>query len=67
MLRILAEPMTVGEHSVALSGSVGVALLIHQVDLEQALMRSDRAAYEAKRAGGDRVSLVWTDAPAILS
>lgn len=65
--RILAEPMTVGEHEVAVSGSVGVALLIHQVDLEQALMRSDRAAYEAKRAGGDRVSLVWTDAPAILS
>lgn len=58
----IAEPFGIDARQVTVSGSVGVALLVGPVELEQALISSDRASYEAKRAGGNQVSLAWARA-----
>lgn len=56
----LASPFGVEGHEITIGGSVGVALLARPVDLETALVASDRASYRAKHAGGNRVALVRT-------
>lgn len=54
----LASPFAVEGHEITIGGSVGVAHLCGPVDLEGALVASDRAAYRAKHAGGNRVVVV---------
>jgi len=45
----------VGQHTVAATVSVGFTEIGDREDLGAALARADRAMYDAKRAGGDRV------------
>ncbi len=54
----LASPFGVEGHEISISGSVGVAFVAGPVDLESALIASDRAAYRAKHSGGNRVTVV---------
>ncbi len=58
----IARPITVGAETLAVTVSVGVALVIlpgHRS--EEVLARADAAMYVAKRAGRDRVALVELD------
>ena len=55
----LARPFHIAAGTVALSGSIGVAMLDGRVPLSRALAAADVASYAAKRAGGDRVELTW--------
>ncbi len=56
----LASPFGVEGHEITIGGSVGIAFMARPVDLEGALVASDRASYRAKYAGGNRVVLVRT-------
>lgn len=58
----LAAPFGVESHEITVGGSVGAAFLPTAVDLEGALVASDRAAYRAKYAGGNRVVVVQVGA-----
>jgi diguanylate cyclase (GGDEF)-like protein/PAS domain S-box-containing protein len=55
----LREPYRIGEHEVQLSASIGIAAFPGDGATPDALLRqADKAMYAAKRAGGDRLSLV---------
>lgn len=59
----LARVVALRKGPVRVSGSVGVAVLEGPIDLDTALAAADRAAYEAKRGGGDDWSLTRVAAP----
>jgi diguanylate cyclase (GGDEF)-like protein len=54
----LAEPFTVGQTSVTLTASVGVAIGRRGVSAEELVRDSDTAMYAAKDAGGGRYQLI---------
>jgi diguanylate cyclase (GGDEF)-like protein/PAS domain S-box-containing protein len=52
----LAQPFLLGDQSVAIAASIGVALHPgHEVDEAQLIQRADAAMYRAKYAGGNRI------------
>lgn len=52
LLKVIAEPMGVGEHSIVLSASIGIALFPDDTDDADSLLRhADEAMYIAKRTG----------------
>lgn len=53
--RVRASPIYVGERSLSLTASFGVAPLQAGGDMDQAIEQADRALYQAKHAGRDRV------------
>lgn len=55
--RTLSSPFVVSGNRINIAGSIGVVFLEHYVELEDALVASDRASYLAKRSGGDQVAL----------
>ena len=54
-LDVSHETVTLGEHQVALTASIGVAEIDENVSFDQALVAADRALYAAKREGRNRV------------
>lgn len=59
MREALREPYRIGEHEVQLSASIGIAAYPVDGATPDALLRqADKAMYAAKRAGGDRLSVV---------
>ncbi|MGB0211566.1 PAS domain S-box protein [Algiphilus sp.] len=60
---LLAEPIAIGEHRVALTASVGVAVFRGDsedpVDAGELLSQADRAMYLAKKAGRDRAHVYF--------
>jgi diguanylate cyclase (GGDEF)-like protein len=55
----LREPYRIGEHALQLSASIGIATYPGDGATPDALLRqADKAMYAAKRAGGDRLSVV---------
>ena len=56
----IERPVRLPKGTALVTGSVGVALLHGPVDLERALLAADRASYDAKREGGNRVQLAWS-------
>jgi diguanylate cyclase (GGDEF)-like protein/PAS domain S-box-containing protein len=55
----LREPYRIGEHALQLSASIGIATYPGDGATPEALLRqADKAMYAAKRAGGDRLSVV---------
>lgn len=61
--RSLAAPFVVSDHKVTISGSIGVAFLAEPIPIEQALLASDRASYQAKHEGGNRVTVLSVAEP----
>lgn len=55
----IARPFRLPRGAASVTGSVGVALLQGPVELQRALLVADRASYEAKHGGGDRVELAF--------
>jgi diguanylate cyclase (GGDEF)-like protein/PAS domain S-box-containing protein len=61
--KVLAAPISVGEHQFAVTGSVGMAIGPGSgIDVEHLLDVADTAMYRAKHEGRDRVSTGITDA-----
>jgi diguanylate cyclase (GGDEF)-like protein/PAS domain S-box-containing protein len=59
LLSAIAEPMTIDDRTVTVTGSVGVTLLdVEHDDARTLLMRADLAMYTAKRAGANRLELL---------
>jgi GGDEF domain-containing protein len=53
----IGRPFRLPRGVATVTGSVGVALLHGTVELQRALLVADRASYQAKHGGGDRVEL----------
>ena len=54
-VRVRASPIFVGERSLSLTASFGVAAWTPGGDMDHAIQQADRALYQAKHAGRDRV------------
>jgi diguanylate cyclase (GGDEF)-like protein len=54
-VRLSLTPMAVDDHSLSITGSLGVATLRAGESIEAWIERADAACYQAKRAGRDRV------------
>jgi diguanylate cyclase (GGDEF)-like protein/PAS domain S-box-containing protein len=63
LLEAAAEPVQVGELSLSLTASVGVAFYSEkdEVDADSLLRRADQAMYQAKLAGGNRFHIFDPD------
>ncbi|MRR52390.1 MAG: diguanylate cyclase, partial [Rhodocyclaceae bacterium] len=62
VLHLLAEPMAIGEHTLAISASMGVTLFPQDgVDADTLLRHADHAMYSAKQAGRNRYHLFDAD------
>ncbi len=57
IVQVIARPYDLGDRTVTLSASVGVALFPDQGSAERITALADAAMYAAKRAGGNRVEL----------
>jgi diguanylate cyclase len=66
--RVRESPIYVGERSLSLTASFGVGSLQPGGDMDQAIEQADRALYQAKHAGRDRVCRYHTglEGPATL-
>ncbi|MDD2544685.1 MAG: diguanylate cyclase [Burkholderiaceae bacterium] len=63
-LRVLAEPIDLGEQSGCISGSMGIALLDGQaIALDELLRRADAAMYAAKSQGKNTIRCYESPAP----
>ena len=56
---VIANPFHLRRGPARVTGSVGVALLHGPVDLATALATADRASYDAKHGGGNKVAFAW--------
>jgi diguanylate cyclase (GGDEF)-like protein len=65
VLRFLSTPFEIGELTVKVSGSIGIAFYPGDgSDVEELLARADKALYDAKRAGKNRYH--FSDLPMLL-
>lgn len=66
--RVRASPIYVGERSLSLTASFGVAMWTPGGDMDHAIQHADRALYQAKDSGRDRVCRYHTglEGPATL-
>lgn len=63
ILEEIAQPITIGGHSVAISASIGIAMAPDDAeDVESLLNAADFALYEAQRAGGNGYSFFSQEA-----
>ncbi|WP_407342802.1 diguanylate cyclase domain-containing protein [Pengzhenrongella phosphoraccumulans] len=53
--RAVAQPIQTDDQTVSATLSIGVTLAVPGEDVDEMIARADRAMYEAKQAGGDRV------------
>jgi two-component system cell cycle response regulator len=60
--RVLSEqPVAAGEHEIAVTTSVGVAVLQAGMDVAALYEAADQALYQAKKLGRNRTELYWPD------
>jgi diguanylate cyclase (GGDEF)-like protein len=59
ILRALTQPVHVGDHTIGLGASVGVAVVEAPLDVDGAdlIERADEAMYRAKQSGGARLEI----------
>ena len=66
LLKSIAEPLHVGEHTIVLSASIGIALFPRDADDADGLLRrADEAMYVAKRIGRNQVVFNDNDAQTV--
>jgi diguanylate cyclase (GGDEF)-like protein len=63
--RIAETPVRAGDHVIHVTASIGITMTrAGERDLQQCLMRADRAMYQAKNLGRNRISVIM-DAPPV--